>query len=137
MLQINMDKLLTKINDLPDEILMTILKKLSNVEVLYSLIGATEQLDRMARDSMFVDKLPLFQHPPDDCICPLPHSILDRFRFEVLPQIHHRIKWLDLESTSMEKILLATNYPSLCGLALYRIDVDKTVSLFTGKLLEE
>ncbi|CAF4381930.1 unnamed protein product, partial [Rotaria sp. Silwood2] len=41
--------------------------------------------------------------------------MLDRFCLQILPEIHYKIKWLDLESSSMERILLATNYPNLYG----------------------
>jgi hypothetical protein len=122
-----------KINDLPDEILMIILRKLYQFEVLYSLIGVNKRLNRIAHDSIFTNNLILFQRFSNDSIDPLPQSILDRFLKEILPSIHHRIKWLHLESASMENIL-GTNYPSLYGLGLYGIDIEQAVSLFTGKL---
>jgi hypothetical protein len=61
--------------------------------------------------------------------------MLDRFCLQILPKIHHKIKWLNLESRSMERILLAKNYPNLNGLGLYDIDVEKALSLFNSKLL--
>ena len=130
-----MDKLPMRINDLPDEILLIILRELSNVEVLYSLIGANKRLEKVARDTIFVNELALSAHSPRECIRPLPDSILDRFLLEILPKIHHRIKCLSLESTSMEKILFATNFPGLRGLGLHGIGVDKALSLFTGKFI--
>jgi hypothetical protein len=36
---------------------------------------------------------------------------LDRFCSQILPKIHHKIKWLNLESSIMNDILLCTNYP--------------------------
>jgi hypothetical protein len=47
------------LNDLPSEILMIILKKLSNIEVLYSLIGVDKQLNKIAHESIFTNRLDL------------------------------------------------------------------------------
>ncbi|CAF1230165.1 unnamed protein product, partial [Rotaria sordida] len=43
---------------------------------------------------------------------------------------HYKVKSLKLESTSMERILLTTNYPNLYELGLYDIDLEKATSLF-------
>ncbi|CAF3801655.1 unnamed protein product [Rotaria sordida] len=66
-----------------------------------------------------------------DSTYPLPDPVLDRFCLQILPKIHCNIKWLNLESSSMKRILLATNYPILYGLGLYNIDVETALSLFT------
>ncbi|CAF3094044.1 unnamed protein product [Rotaria sp. Silwood2] len=66
----------------------------------------------------------------DDSTYPLSDPMLDQFCLRILPEIHHRIKWLNLESSCMKQILLATNYPNLCGLGLYNIDSEKALSLF-------
>ena len=63
-LQMNTDTFSLKINDLPDEIHLIILRKLFNVEVLYSLFGTDKRLDGIAHDSMFVDKLTSLEHSP-------------------------------------------------------------------------
>jgi hypothetical protein len=47
--------------------------------------------------------------------------------------IFHKIKWLNLESSSMERILLTTNYPNLYGLGLYNISIENALPLFIGK----
>ncbi|CAF4680198.1 unnamed protein product, partial [Rotaria sp. Silwood2] len=44
---------------------------------------------------------------------PLSGPILDRVCSQILPEIHHKINWLDLEPTSMERILLPTKFPNL------------------------
>ncbi|CAF1487412.1 unnamed protein product [Rotaria sordida] len=124
-----MEHLSIKLNDLPDEILITILKKLYNVEVLYSLIGVNKRFNTIAHDSTFASYLTLFCKQ-DDLISPLPDPMLDRFCSQILPSIHYKVKSLKLESTSMERILLTTNYPNLYELGLYGIDVEKAMSLF-------
>ncbi|CAF1351344.1 unnamed protein product [Rotaria sordida] len=120
-MKINMEHSSVELNDLPDEILMIILKKLCNVEVLYSLKGVNKRLNAVAHDSIFTNRLTLMRRVSDHCTNPLPDAILDRFCLQILPEIHHKIKWLNLESSSMERILHATNYPNLYGLGLYDI----------------
>ncbi|CAF3245281.1 unnamed protein product, partial [Rotaria sp. Silwood2] len=56
--------------------------------------------------------------------------MLDRFCLQILPAIHHHIKWLNLESSSMKSILRATNYPNLYGLGLFDIDTETARYLF-------
>jgi hypothetical protein len=125
-----------QLDDLPDEILVIILKELFNVEVLYSLIDVNHRLNRIAHDSIFTSHLSLMKYFSDVSIYPLSDSMLDQFCFQILPSIHHKIKWLNLESSSMERILLTTNYPNLYGLGLYNISIGKTLFLFIGKILQ-
>jgi hypothetical protein len=129
-----MEYCFTQLNDLPDEILVIILKKLFNVEVLYSLIGVNHRLNRIAHDSIFTSHLTLMRYLSDDSIDPLSAPMLDRFRLEILPEIHDKIEWLNLESSSIERILLATHYPNLCGFGLYNINIEQAQSLFVGKI---
>ncbi|CAF3632741.1 unnamed protein product [Rotaria sp. Silwood1] len=124
-----MEELSIKLNDLSDEILIIILKNLYNFETLYSLIGVNKRFNRIAHDSIFTTHLTLMTFLNESIYC-LPDLILDRFCLQILPEIHYKIKWLDLESTSMERILRITNYPNLYGLGLYGIDVEKAISLF-------
>ncbi|CAF3414410.1 unnamed protein product [Rotaria sp. Silwood2] len=59
-------------------------------------------------------------------------TILDRFCLEILPIIHDKIEWLDVESSAMENILLSTNYPNLHGLNrsfLIRVFKNQILSL--------
>jgi hypothetical protein len=46
-----------------------------------------------------------------------------------------KIKWLDLESSSMRDILRAADYPNLYGLGLYNIKKRSARRLFFGKLI--
>ncbi|CAF1319175.1 unnamed protein product [Rotaria sordida] len=128
-----MEHFWARLNDLPDEIIMIILKKLYNVEVLYYFIGVNKRLNTIAHDSIFSSCLNLYQYfSDDDYVCPLPDPMLDRFCSQILPSIHHKIQWLNLESSSMKRILSATNYPNLYGLGLYDINVEVAPSLFTA-----
>ncbi|CAF1576800.1 unnamed protein product [Rotaria magnacalcarata] len=112
-----MEGLSAKLNDLRDEILL-ISKKLNNVEVLYSFIG----VNKLVRDSIFTNHLTMTRCSSN--------GSFDRFCSQILPSIHHKIKWLDIESSFMEDVLLCTSYPYLCGLGLHNFDKDIALHIF-------
>ncbi|CAF2980800.1 unnamed protein product [Rotaria sp. Silwood2] len=129
-----MKDLLVEFDDLPDEILMYIFKKLYNVQVLYSLMGVNQRLNRIVHDTIFTRDLCLLEYLPDNkTSSPLSDPILDQFCSKILPEIGHRIKTLYLEQTSMKRILHATNYPNLNNLSLFHIDSETPMSLFDDK----
>jgi hypothetical protein len=132
-MSIHMEYSCAQFNDLPDEIIMIILKKLWNVEVLCTFIDVNDRLTRIAHDSSFTKHLTLMRRISDESICRLPESTLDQFCSKILPDIYYKIKWLNLESSTMERILLAGTYPNLYGLGLYNVDTEKALSLFNGK----
>ncbi|CAF3807757.1 unnamed protein product [Rotaria magnacalcarata] len=123
------------LSDLPDEILLIILKKLTNTEVLYSLIGVNKRLNKLVYDSNFTSRVTLIKYSSNDTIHPLPWQILDRFCLQILPEIHHKIEWVDIESSSIEHVLLSRNYPNLSGLGLYNLGIEEIKQLFTDKSL--
>jgi hypothetical protein len=127
---------IVQLNDLPDEILMIILKKLCNIEVLYSLKGVNKRLNRILRDPIFTRRLSLMRCFSNDSINPLSDAMLNRFCSQILPEIHHQIQRLVLESSSMGRILSATNYPNLRELGLYKLQEKTAMSLFTSKTLQ-
>lgn len=121
---------------LPDEILLIILEKLNNIEVLCSLFNVNQRFNRILKDSIFTSHLTLFEVSKNEHswsrklqIRPLSDSILSRFCSQILPSIQEKIQWLDIEPISMEQILFATNYPNLTGLGLYNIDIGFIMSL--------
>ena len=129
-----MKDLLVQLNDLPDEILIYIFKKLYNNEVLYSLMGVNKRISRVVQDTIFTRDLYLREYSPvNDSTFPLPNPILDRFCSKILPEIGHQIETLYLERTSIERVLHATNYPNLNNLGLCDIHVKVVPSLFHGK----
>ncbi|CAF3894576.1 unnamed protein product [Rotaria magnacalcarata] len=121
-----------QLGDLPDEILMLILKNMCQVDVLYSLIDVNQRLTTIVHDPIFTNHLTLLKHLSDGSICSLTDSMLNQFCSQILPKINHKIKCLHLESSSMERILLATNYPSLDGLSLCE---NALTDLFKNKIL--
>ncbi|CAF4535046.1 unnamed protein product [Rotaria sp. Silwood2] len=125
-----------ELNDLPDEILLIIFKKLSNIEVLYSLQGVDKRLNRIIHDPIFTSRLNFLEWSSNRFINKFSSKfILDRFCSQILPEIAMKIKWLDLESSTMKRILRAANYPDLYGLGLYNIEEETALCLFTDENL--
>jgi hypothetical protein len=60
--------------------------------------------------------------------------MLDRFSLQILPEIHHKIKWLVVEATSMKRILLSANYLNLFGFSIYNVERENDIHLFQGKI---
>ncbi|CAF3927415.1 unnamed protein product [Rotaria sordida] len=141
----DMETLILRINDLPDEILMIIFKNMYNTEVLYSLLDVDKGLNRIVCDSAFTYRLSLLRSVPTRLIVseslsryfiyPLLDSIVNRFCLQILPQINNKIKWLNLESSSIKRILRATNYPALYGFGLYNIETNEAINLFSDETL--
>ncbi|CAF4301631.1 unnamed protein product [Adineta steineri] len=109
--------------DLPDEILLIILKKLDSVDVLYSLLNVNKRLDQMAR-SVNNTKFLNFS---------INNVQLNRFCCEILSQIHQNIVSLTLEIFSMKRILLACEYPNLTAIVLNNFLPDILLQYLTGK----
>ncbi|CAF1403549.1 unnamed protein product [Adineta steineri] len=122
-----------QLNDLPDEILMMILEKLWNIRVLYSLIGINRKLDRIACDPVFTRYLQLMNGVSHNSVGQLPEIVLNRFCSDILPKIHHHIRRLDLESSTMERILSTASYPNLHQLGLFNLHAKTAASLFTSQ----
>jgi hypothetical protein len=112
--------------DLPDEILLIILKKLSNIDVLYSLLDINiGRLDIIIQEKTFTNIL--------NFTCIDNDSLLNRFTTDILPKINHNVLCFILEPVFMERILLATVYPNLTELKLFDFDQQIALKYFTGK----
>jgi hypothetical protein len=115
--------------DLPNELLFIILKKIDNIDVLYSLFGITsERLHILAQEDVFTNTLNLATTSS------ITNVKLDRFCSYILPRSHYCIKKLILETTSMERILLAGDYPNLTFLEVFNFK-QEVFHYFTGKHL--
>ena len=122
-----------KLTDMPDEMLLLILKRLTSIEVLYSLIGVNIRLDKIASDPLFTEHLTVMRRSSSGAINSLDNSILNLFYSEISPRIHCKIKRLTLEPLCVERILLAADYSSLQELSLFNIEGVTFVRLFVGK----
>ncbi|CAF4175919.1 unnamed protein product [Rotaria socialis] len=93
-------------------------------------LGLNNRLNKIVRDSDFTNHLAHTLFTSNGFVYSLPNSIVDQFCLYILPEIHQKIKWLDLESLSMERILLAADYPNLYGISLYNIQTETAISRF-------
>ncbi|CAF1316810.1 unnamed protein product [Rotaria sordida] len=118
---------------LPNEILSIILKKLDNMDVLYSLLDVGNQrLNMIAQEKMFTKTLNFVIITSFDDILSITDSKLDRFCINILPKINLNVKSLILESGSMERILLAADYPNLVELKLFNFNDKIVFNYFTS-----
>lgn len=116
---------------LPDELLLIILKKLDHSDVLYSLLGLSIRLDQIIRGPYFTTKINLIKLKDDERSEEV-ETWIDRFCLEILPTIGHRIQWLKVQSTSMERILMAADYTNLSQLDIF-VDGKAPVLHFNGE----
>ena len=130
-----MSKSSVGLNDLPDELLLHIFRKLNYVDLLHSLQNVNQRLNRIIHEPIFTTQLDFVQWLPHKYINLLSSQImLNRFCSQILPDIHENVKYLDLESSSMRDVLCAAKYPNLHTLGLYNINEESVRSLFTGKI---
>ncbi|CAF1213445.1 unnamed protein product [Rotaria sordida] len=109
---------------------------LNNLQVLYSFQGINERLNKIIYDPIFTSCLNFLQWSSNKFINKFPSDvILDRFCSEILPEISMKIKWFDLESSSMKHILCAADYPNLYGIGLFNIEEETARCLFTDEKL--
>ena len=133
-----------QLTDLPDEILMIIFEKIDNIELLYSLMDLDPRIDDILTESIFTNRLSLLRFISRRLVKPksailyfidsLLDPILDRFCERILPKINQKIGWLELESTSIERVLHAANYPNLFGVVIYNIQIERALQFFSGKI---
>ncbi|CAF4895161.1 unnamed protein product [Rotaria sp. Silwood1] len=125
-----------KINllDLPNEILLIILKKLDNMDVLYSLFDLNnERLDKIIQENTFTNNLNFVLITLTDDVLSISDSRIDRFCKNILPKIYYNVKSLILNSLSMERILFAADYPNLNKLKIFNFNDTIVLRYFTIK----
>lgn len=127
-----MNRSITSIIDLPNEIILTIWDYLNQIDILHSFIGINNRFNKLARRIFYNCSIQLIQTNSEGGICSLPDSILDRYCFDILPQLSSDIQCLTLEPQSMERILLATNYPRLKKLILLNLDQQWALHYLNG-----
>jgi hypothetical protein len=120
--------------DLPDEILLHILKKLNNFDVLYSLVGVNEKLNRVACDINFTRLVDLMTIEPNRVTDSRSNAILDRFCMEILPRIHDNVESLTLQACFLPRVLHATNYLHLRKLDINNLELSMACHIFNGML---
>ena len=114
--------------DLPNEVLLIILSKLSSIDVLYSFMNINNRrLDMLVRQKTFSNTLN-FSSVDDN-------SLIDRFSNDIFPEICHNVECFILEPIFMERFLLAAVYPNLTELKLFNFKQQVACKYFTSILL--
>lgn len=118
---------------LPNEVLLMILKKLNNMDVLSSLFGVdVQRLDLFLQHETFSHSLDFTSKTI------AADSIFDRFCIDILAKMNHCVRSLIVESGSMGRVLLAGDYLHLTQLQIFNftgcdiefnIDLDKKTCL--------
>jgi hypothetical protein len=121
--------------DLPNEILFLILKKVGNVDALYSFWNINNpRLEMIVRKQMFTNILnfvSICQSTGE--ISSGSGSILDQLSISILPRIHKNIQSLVVEPVSMERILRVGDYPNFTKLKIYNFNKGIALTYFKSK----
>jgi hypothetical protein len=129
-----MNELTVNILTLCDEMLLAIFNKLNNIDVLYSLIGVNQRLDKLAADIIFTQSIDLVAISSNEDNDSRTNSISDRFYFDIIPRIQHNIECLTLDSLSIDRVLHIGNYPKLRKLTFANLQLELAFRVFNGML---
>jgi hypothetical protein len=113
--------------DLPNEILLIIIKQLDMVDVLYSLVDVTERLDQLVLNPMYTRTLDMTCRKMEfypDYIYSTDNHVRERICQNVLSRINHQVNELIIDQSSIERVLHTIDYPQLHSLTL--IDFNET-----------
>jgi len=94
---------------LTDQILLIIFKNLYTINAL-NLIGINERLNNILYDREMINHLKLFRQSTNDLIYPLDDKLIHQLCVEILPKIHHEIKWFNLVVSSIW-LVIAPPFP--------------------------
>lgn len=110
--------------DLPDEILLIILKKLHPIDALYLLVGVKQKLNKVACDIHFTRSLNLMIKSSNDENNIITDTMIDRFFMEILPRMYHNVEFLAIEGGLLLRVLSAGNYSNLYRLQLVNVQLN-------------
>jgi hypothetical protein len=113
--------------DLPNEILLIIIKQLNMVDVLYSLVDITERLDQLVLNPMYtriLDMTCMKMKLYPNRIYSTDDHVRERICKNVLPRTNHQVEELIIDQPSIKRVLHTTDFPQLHSLLL--IDLDET-----------
>ncbi|CAF4713087.1 unnamed protein product, partial [Rotaria socialis] len=91
-------------------------------DVFHSLVDVNQQFDRLALHYLYVRNIDMTDTMTItslyDQTSSINTKILSKISEKVLPRIHHQVYKLTIEQYSMQRIILAANYPQLYCLSL-------------------
>ena len=121
-----------KFEDLPNEIIITVMQQLNTVD-RFNLRGLNTRLDNILFDSIVTRHLSLFKYLPNDRIVPLDETTLYLYCAHILPHIRTNIRSLGLDSIAIEPVFTETTYPNLHNLDLHDINYEIVQHIFNSK----
>ncbi|CAF1409157.1 unnamed protein product [Adineta steineri] len=130
-----MNRINIYILDLPDEILLTIFNKVNNTDLLYSLMGINEKLDRITCDNMFTKDIDLTTVSSNGTNDSKLDIVVDRFCTYIFPRIHNNVESLGIQASMFHRILHADYYPNLHKLSLLNVEIDMASDIFNENSL--
>lgn len=98
--------------DLPDEILLIIVKELTMLEALCSLADVHPRLTRLVHDFLYIRHLDLTS------LTTYSEQVSSLLRQKTLPRIRDQVQRMVVEPYSLQDIIGAGSYPQLHSLAL-------------------
>ena len=78
--------------DLPDELLVIILKNFNNVLALYSFMGINRRFDQILQDPMIINRLTFITSYSTNPSYSISSTIINCFYYNILHLIHHQIQ---------------------------------------------
>ncbi|CAF1109157.1 unnamed protein product [Adineta ricciae] len=113
----NMNQSSIELLDLPDEILLMILRKLNNVHVLYTLLNInSRRLNILAQEKIFAQILDFVSIDNTTLMNQLQ---LNQICTNILPRISVNVTYFVVKSVFLERILMAADYPNLTKLKIF------------------
>lgn len=117
--------------DLPDELLLLILKQLDDIEILSSFFGiGNSRLHRLIRHKTMPTHL---RFPMNLLADSRLDSLVERLTRHIFPRIHHRVQSLTLPIELLGRVLLRGHFPNLTELTLCNFRRDTSLHYFTGE----
>ena len=93
--------------DLPNEILLIIIKKLNIDDVIYSLANVNERFTQLVFDPLYIQDFDITMMTMNsfyDRTFSIHEQVLSRICETILPKIHDQVKQLAIEQDSIERI---------------------------------
>jgi hypothetical protein len=121
--------------DLPNEILLIIIKKLNIDDVIYSLANVNERFTQLVFDPLYIQDFDITMMTMNsfyDRTFSIHEQVLSNICQNILPKIHNQIKKLTIEQHSIGRIL-PFNYSQLYSLSLINFQEKILFQYLTGR----